>query len=204
GPWAASSATARAAAPWPPRRARCSCRGRVSPIFRGWLFRWGRSSHLYGALRDQKEGGVFDMVQKVTVTDGEFAGWQTYDLHGTFDQVVGPFYFRPDPDGRMRCAFRAEPKHMNAGGRMHGGCLMTFADIALFQTAYQEMEGSSGVTVQLDSTFIDGAYVGELVEATGEVIRAGKSLIFVRGQINAGERVLMTFSGVIRKFMPRR
>ena len=143
------------------------------------------------------------MVEKITVSEGEFAGWQTYDLHGTFDQVVGPFYFKPDPDGQMRCAFRAEPKHMNAGGRMHGGCLMTFADIALFQTAYQEMEGKSGVTVQLDSTFIDGAHVGELVEATGEVVRAGGSLIFVRGQIHAGERVLMTYSGVIRKFQPR-
>ena len=93
------------------------------------------------------------MVAKVTVSEGEFAGWQMYDLHGTFDQVVGPFYFKPDPDGRMRCAFRAEPKHMNAGDRMHGGCLMTFADIAMFQTAYQEMEGASGVTVSLDSTF---------------------------------------------------
>lgn len=140
------------------------------------------------------------MVAKRTVAEGEFAGWQTYDLRDTFDQVVGPFYFRPDPDGRMRCAFRAEQKHMNAGGRMHGGCLMTFADIALFQTAYQEMEGASGVTVQLDSTFIDAARVGDLVEATGEVVRAGKSLIFVRGQIVTGERTLMTFSGVIRKF----
>ena len=69
------------------------------------------------------------MVAKITVTEGEFTGWQTYDLHGTFDQVVGPFYFKPDPDGRMRCAFRAEPKHMNAGHRMHGGCLMTYSGI---------------------------------------------------------------------------
>ena len=30
------------------------------------------------------------MVAKVTVTEGEFAGWRMYDLHGTFDQVVGP------------------------------------------------------------------------------------------------------------------
>ena len=29
------------------------------------------------------------------------------------------------------------------------------------------------------------------------------TLIFVRGQIHAGERVLMTWSGVIRKFTPR-
>ena len=143
------------------------------------------------------------MVAKITVSEGEFAGWQTYDLHGTFDQVVGPFYFKPDPDGQMRCAFRAEQKHMNAGDRMHGGCLMTFADIALFQTAYQEMEGSSGVTVQLDSTFVDAVNEGDLVEATGEVVRAGGSLIFARGQIQVGDRTVMTFSGVIRKFRPR-
>ena len=65
------------------------------------------------------------------------------------------------------------------------------------------MEGSNGVTVQLDSTLIDGAYVGELIEATGEVVRAGGSLIFVRGQITTGQRTLMTFSGIIRKFTPR-
>ena len=143
------------------------------------------------------------MVAKLAITEGDFAGWHTYDLHGTFDQVVGPFYFKTDADGRMRCAFRAEEKHMNLGGRMHGGCLMTFADIALFQTAYQEMEGKTGVTVQLDSTLIDGGYVGELIEATGEVVRAGGSLIFVRGQITTGDRTLMTFSGIIRKFDPR-
>ena len=75
------------------------------------------------------------MVARLTVTEGEFAGWETYDLKDTFDQVVGPFYFRADPDGRMRCAFRAEQKHMNAGDRMHGSCLKSFADMALFQTA---------------------------------------------------------------------
>ena len=111
------------------------------------------------------------MVAKKIVEEGEFAGWTTYDLKDTFDQTVGPFYFRPDPDGSMRCAFRAEQKHMNAGGRMHGGCLMTFADIALFQTAYQEMEGSNGVTVQLDSTFVDAARVGSYT--TSSLIPSG-------------------------------
>ena len=143
------------------------------------------------------------MVARKIVEDGDFAGWTTYDLKDTFDQTVGPFYFRPDPDGSMRCAFRAEQKHMNAGGRMHGGCLMTFADIALFQTAYQEMEGSNGVTVQLDSTFVDAARVGDLVEATGEVVRAGGSLIFVRGELTTAGRVLMPFSGVIKKVAKR-
>jgi acyl-coenzyme A thioesterase 13 len=136
----------------------------------------------------------------ITITEGEFAGWRTYDREGIFDQLVGPFYFRIEPDGAMRCAFRAESRHMNIGGRMHGGCLMTFADIALFQTAYREMEGCWGVTVQMDSTFVDAARVGDLVEATGEVVRAGGSLVFGRGQLHVGARILMTYSGVIRKF----
>jgi len=140
------------------------------------------------------------MVARITVSEGEFAGWMTYDLKDTFDQVVGPFYFRTDSEGVRRCAFRAEQKHMNAGGRMHGGCLMTFADIALFQAAYQEMEGSRGVTVQLDSTFVDAVRVGDLVEATGEVVRAGGSLIFTRGVITADGRTVMTFSGVIKRW----
>ncbi|NEX93342.1 PaaI family thioesterase [Caulobacter sp. 17J65-9] len=139
----------------------------------------------------------------VTVTEGEFAGWRYFDTHETFDSLIGPFFFRKDEDGKARCAFRAEQKHMNSGHRMHGGCLMTFADIALFMLAYEQMEGQRGVTVQLDSTFLDAAYVGDLIEATGEVTRAGRSLIFVRGQITTGERLLFTFSGVIRKFRPK-
>jgi len=140
----------------------------------------------------------------VTVEDGEFKGWRRFDTHETFDSLIGPFYFRKGEDGRVVCAFRAEQKHMNAGGRMHGGCLMTFADIGLFMIAYEEMEGSRGVTVQLDSTFLDAARVGDLVEARGEITRAGGSLVFVRGQIESEGRLLFTFSGTIKKMGPRR
>ena len=49
------------------------------------------------------------MVAKKIVETGEFAGWTTYDLKETFDQTVGPFYFRPDPDGSMRVARRPIP-----------------------------------------------------------------------------------------------
>jgi acyl-coenzyme A thioesterase 13 len=139
----------------------------------------------------------------ITVQDGEFKGWRQFVTPNTFDEMLGPFYFRKDDDGRIRGAFKAEQKHMNAGHRMHGGAMMTFADIALFMLAYEDMEGAHGVTVQLDSTFVDAAYVGDRVEATGEVVRAGRSLVFVRGQLTTEGRILLTFSGVIRKFRPK-
>jgi len=59
-------------------------------------------------------------------------------------------------DGRRLRVRRQEPKHMNAGDLMHDGCLMTCADIALFQTAYRESGGLLGVTLSRDSTFIHG------------------------------------------------
>ena len=130
--------------------------------------------------------------------DGEFAGWNTF-ARENFEELAGPFFWRREADGGIRCAFRAERRHMNAGGRMHGGCLMTFADMALFAIARDQLAGARGVTVALDNQFLDAGLEGELIEATGAVSRAGGSLVFARGQVTSGDRLLLTFSGVIKK-----
>jgi len=134
--------------------------------------------------------------------EAEFVGWSRF-RGDDFEELAGPFYWRRDEDGSVRCAFRAERKHLNGGGRMHGGCLMTFADMALFAIARRELGSSHAVTVALDNQFLDAAREGELIEATGEVTRAGGSLVFVRGQVTSGERTLLTFSGVIKKLRAR-
>jgi acyl-coenzyme A thioesterase PaaI-like protein len=56
-----------------------------------------------------------------------------------------------------------------------------------------------GVTVGFGCEFLDAAREGELIEGTGEVTRAGGSLIFLRGQLTSGERRLLTFSGTIKR-----
>lgn len=132
------------------------------------------------------------------ITEGEWAGWRTWD-GDPFESQSGPFYFRKDDEGRVRCAFRAERRHMNGGGFMHGGCMMTFADFALFAIAHDDLADSRAVTVSLNGEFVGPAHVGDLVEATGEVVKAGKSMIFVRGVISTGDEAMLTFSGVIKK-----
>lgn len=138
------------------------------------------------------------------VSDGEWAGWRTWRGMDPFEDLTGPFYFRQQPDGSVRCAFRAERKHMNGGGFMHGGCLMTFADCALFAIAHnhesdrEPAEHSSGVTATLHGDFVSSVREGALVEATGEVVKAGRSLVFVRGMLTSDEQPLLSFSGVIK------
>ena len=93
--------------------------------------------------------------------------------------------------------------HMNAGGVMHGGCLMTFADFALFAIAHHGMEGVYGLTVAFTSEFLDGALEGELIEARGEVLRQGRSITFVRGIVTANDRPVLNFSGTIKLRKPK-
>jgi uncharacterized protein (TIGR00369 family) len=130
--------------------------------------------------------------------DPAWAGWQSWIGDG-FEDRTGPFYFREEADGSIRCAFRAGPQHMNGGGHMHGGCIMTFADYALFMIGHKAMVNGGGVTVSLNGEFVGPAHLGELVEATGEVVRAGGSLVFMRGKIEAAGRAVMTFSGVVKR-----
>jgi uncharacterized protein (TIGR00369 family) len=136
------------------------------------------------------------------ISDGEWAGWRSWD-HDAFESQSGPFYFRDEEGGAIRCAFRAEKKHMNGGGFMHGGCMMTFADFSLFAIAWRELRDDRAVTVSLNGEFVGPAHVGDLVECTGEVIKAGKSMIFVRGLISTGGAPMMIFSGVIKKVSRR-
>ncbi|MDB5419158.1 MAG: hypothetical protein JWP50_2577 [Phenylobacterium sp.] len=133
------------------------------------------------------------------VTEGEWAGWCWYPGGDPFEDLSGPFYWRRDPDGRPRCAFRAEPKHMNGGGFLHGGCVMTFADFALFVIAREDIEGGRAVTATFNGEFVGTAHVGDLVECTGEVVKAGRSMVFVRGLIESGGEPVMSFSAVLKK-----
>jgi acyl-coenzyme A thioesterase PaaI-like protein len=133
----------------------------------------------------------------VIASDGEFAGWRTWS-RDSFESNSGPFWHKIEDDGRIRCAFRVETKHLNGMRNVHGGCFMTFADYCLFAFAAHELKGP-GVTVAFGCEFLDFAREGELIEASGEITRAGGSLIFVRGILKSGERPLFTFSGTIKR-----
>ena len=135
----------------------------------------------------------------VECKDGEFAGWYHWN-HDPFETGSGPFFMRREDDGSYLSAFRAEGRHMNGAGFMHGGCLMTFADFALFAIATDELGGDAAVTMNLSSDFLGAAGPGALMEARGEVTRGGGKTIFVRGMITGDGEPALSFTGIIRRF----
>ena len=130
--------------------------------------------------------------------EGEFKGWSYWDEEPFEAETAGPFYFKLEDDVPV-AAFRAQRKHMNGAGVVHGGCLLAFADFALFAFASHAMDGAYGLTVGLNSEFLAGPKEGALIEARGEVLRAGGSLVFVRGIVTGDGEACLNFSGTIKR-----
>jgi acyl-coenzyme A thioesterase PaaI-like protein len=61
-----------------------------------------------------------------------------------------------------------------------------------------QFPGEGWVTVRLMTDFLSGARMGEWVEASSELIRRDGDLFSVRGRLWAGERTLMTGTGVFK------
>ncbi|MEO0461646.1 MAG: PaaI family thioesterase [Pseudomonadota bacterium] len=144
----------------------------------------------------------YGYANAVRCEEGEFAGWYHWN-HDPFETSSGPFFMQREADGSYLSAFRAEDRHMNGAGFMHGGCLMTFADFALFAIATDELGAANAVTMNLSSDFLGSVAPGALVEARGEVTRGGGKTIFVRGLITGDGAPALSFTGIIRKFSPR-
>lgn len=136
------------------------------------------------------------------VPGGEWAGWFHWEPVDDFEEHAGPFYCRPEGDGVV-CAFRPGKKNRNGGGNIHGGALMTFADYAIFMIAGGMETAVHGVTVTMNSEFVGAAYPDHLLTARGEVVRAGGSLVFVRGTISDGDRAVLAFSATIKRLKAR-
>lgn len=137
--------------------------------------------------------------QNPILTSGEWAGWRPIQGNDPYEDHAGPFYNRADEAGRGVTAFRVQRRHLNGTGSLHGGCAMTLADLALFVIADYAMDLGPAVTVTLNGEFIGPAHEGDLVAASGEIVHAGGSLVFLRGLISTSGRPVLSFSGVLKR-----
>lgn len=132
-----------------------------------------------------------------TPFDPRAAGWKPLPAED-YPALIGPFWTRREPGepNAWRYGFLAEKRHANLGGVVHGGMLMSFADDVLGMAVWEAAGRRPCTTVQLNTQFIAPARIGDFVEGKAEVLRATRSVVFVRGILTAGERTLVAADGV--------
>ena len=80
---------------------------------------------------------------------------------------------------------------------VHGGMIASLADSAMFLAAGSVV--SSGVTIQLNVSYISAAKPGNWVEGEGKLVKSTKHLAFITGVISTRGEIVATFTGIIKK-----
>lgn len=122
-------------------------------------------------------------------------GWKKMKPHGGFSELVGPIWARRNGD-LWSYGFLAEDKHENRQGAVHGGMLMTFADHAIGMVAWEAAGRRKSVTMQLENQFLAAVRHGDFVECDVEVVRAAKTVVFMRGVLKVQGKPVMAANGI--------
>jgi uncharacterized protein (TIGR00369 family) len=134
------------------------------------------------------------MSDAPSLFDPASAGWKAMRPEG-YPALIGPFWYKRE-EGGFRYGFPAEARHLNLGGVVHGGMLMSFADDVLGMTVWEAAGRKPCTTVQLSTQFISPARAGEFVEGRAEVLRSTRSVVFVRGLVTVGDRTVIHADGI--------
>lgn len=137
----------------------------------------------------------------MSARSGTPPGFRERPSRGPFTRLTGPYFERPGEDAVLR-AFRVEERHTNALGIAHGGMLMAFLDSVL-AAAVSGHASTSFVTLRMTTDFLAPARLGDWLEGRATVTRATRSLCYVRGEANVGDRRIVSADAVFR-LLPRR
>lgn len=132
-----------------------------------------------------------------TVQDGTF---RPIGQEGTFLDHVGGIEWDREGD-HVRTRLTVRPQHVNPNGTIHGGLLLTLLDFTLGAEVERSLgPGLQGhpITIQLSSSMIAAASLGETVHGDARTTTSTKTMSFVEGQITCGGRVLATATAVFR------
>lgn len=130
-------------------------------------------------------------------------GWAPEDSPGSpFGDLIGPTWRRIE-NGLERYGFLVETKHLNRSGGVHGGMVSAILDMSLARTIATQTGHHGIATIHLGIDFIDVARVGDFVEVKAEITRATKSIVFIRGALMVGDRVIANADGLWKILGPR-
>nr|WP_255551990.1 PaaI family thioesterase [Erythrobacter crassostrea] len=140
--------------------------------------------------------------------DPDNPGWHRWNLKDETlfnGAVMGKLITRREGD-KCRLRMFPERRHENLQGIIHGAVSLGLIDISMFTTMHVVGSGNAGpsVTLELSTQFIGGGDPSRPLDAVTQIIRETGKLVFVRGEVLQDDDTVAAFSGIIRKFVPRK
>ncbi|XP_057728640.1 uncharacterized protein LOC130944367 [Arachis stenosperma] len=106
--------------------------------------------------------------------------------------------------GRVLCSMKIPPRLLNSGNSLHGGATATMVDVvgsAAIPTL-GHMSGRTGVSVEINVTYLDAAYAHEEIEIEAKTLRVGKAVAVVSVEFRKKTTGKIFAQGRHTKYLP--
>jgi len=140
------------------------------------------------------------------VEDPDHPGWYSWGdfPRGSFASRTGRLLFRPDGEGRALCRMLPDESHLNMGGSIHGGAVMSFIDMAMFAGGRcAGMEQGHYVTLDMTTHFLSRGKVGIPLDAHVELVKQTRSHVFLQGVVKQDDEPCYSFTGTLKRIKER-
>lgn len=121
-----------------------------------------------------------------------------------FIELIGPLYQRRT-SSEFVIGMRADQRHCNVRGQVHGGVLCTLGDVALgYASAFSTQPPTPLVTASMSIDFAGSANLGDWIEVHTEVQKTGRRLAFANGYLCVDGKRIARASAVFSVVEARR
>jgi len=152
---------------------------------------------------DYQAEGLEDVgVPRGATPDPDNEGWFSWGdfPRSSFAAATGRLLFRPNGPGHGLVRMFPTEDHMNMGGSIHGGAVMSFIDMAMFAGGLcAGMDRAHYVTLHLTTHFLARGQAGSPLDAHVELIRQTRGHAFLQGVVKQDGHNCYSFSGSLKK-----
>ncbi|MEO0681647.1 MAG: PaaI family thioesterase [Pseudomonadota bacterium] len=146
------------------------------------------------------------------MSDAAAAPPEGFERHARRSPVTDPWeplWSRLDEAGALQLGLRLAEPHCNSRGFAHGGVIAALADNAMGLTYVGALrargrDGVSAVTVSLSLDYVAAGRLGQWLQVSPVLIRAGGVLGFVEARIEADGETAARASATFRSVEPAR
>ncbi|XP_059656245.1 uncharacterized protein LOC132303139 [Cornus florida] len=78
--------------------------------------------------------------------------------------------------GRIICSMNVPQRLLNSGNFLHGGATATLVDLVGSAVIYTVGAPLTGVSVEINVSYLDAAYADEEIEIEAKILRVGKAI----------------------------
>jgi len=139
-------------------------------------------------------------------SDPDNDGWFSWGEfpRGSFAAATGRLLFKPNGPGRALTRMFPTEAHVNMGGSLHGGAVMSFIDMSLFAGGLcAGMARGHYVTLDLTTHFLARGMPGSPLEAEVELMRQTRSFAFMQGVVRQNGEPCYSFTGTLKRIRER-